>query len=120
MDKFGGQMRLCDFGAHLRECPNGSNCIGPLGTIFTPHRLHAWSLWSTRRFVQASFLSMFPDRAAEITVAIDPGEYGVESYTLRIVSVYLFVLGLWSDLSSSTEMLMLIIKVPAEKESWMR
>ena len=28
---------LCDFAAHLENCPEGPNCIGPGGTSFTAH-----------------------------------------------------------------------------------
>jgi hypothetical protein len=70
--------------------------------------------------VKESFLQLFPDRIDEINKLIDPGEYGVESYNLRIVSVYLFVLGLWADLASSLEMALLLWEVPSEPEFWMR
>jgi hypothetical protein len=120
MDKYGAQMRLCDFGAHIDNCPDAPNCVGPGGTVFTSDRLYDWSIWSSRRFVKESFLQLFPDRIDEINKLIDPGEYGVESYNLRIVSVYLFVLGLWADLASSLEMALLLWEVPSEPEFWMR
>mmetsp|Transcript_1926 Transcript_1926/g.3505 ORF Transcript_1926/g.3505 Transcript_1926/m.3505 type:complete len:104 (+) Transcript_1926:3-314(+) len=76
LDKFGGQMHLCDFGAHSGSCPEGKNCIGPGGTAYTPDRLFDWKLWTTRVFVRDSLKQLFPDRADEIQDVVDPGEYG--------------------------------------------
>eukprot|EP00439_Symbiodinium_sp_Y106_P086531 s100_g33.t4 len=103
LDKFGGQMHLCDFGAHSGECPEGKNCIGPGGTAYTPERLYDWKLWTTRVFVRDSFKALFPDRAEDIEEMVDPGEYGLESYYLRMICCFIFVLGLWPDLAGSWE-----------------
>lgn len=119
LDKFSGQPRLCDFGAGVTGCPNGPNCVGPGGTVFDPKRHYAWSLWTTRRFVKQSFLNVFPNLQEKIDAAIDPGEYGLESYYLRITSVYVFVLGVWADLSASFELAALLWQVPTARESWL-
>lgn len=118
LDKFGGQMHLCDFGAHSGECPEGKNCIGPGGTAYTPERLYDWKLWTTRVFVRDSFKALFPDRAEDIEEMVDPGEYGLESYYLRMICCFIFVLGLWPDLAGSWDILALLIGVPTKAEPW--
>lgn len=118
LDKFGSQPRLCDFGASLGSCPGGADCIGPGGGVFTAGNRYA-CLWTTRRFVAGSFLALFPEKADTIREAVQPGEYGLESYYLRIVTVYVFVLGLWSDLAGSMELGALLWHVPTDGEPWM-
>lgn len=118
MDQFGGQMYLCDFAAHLTSCPDGPNCVGPGGTAYSPGRLFDWDLWTTRIFVRDSLEKVFPDRAAEIHQQIDPGEYGIESYYLRMVCCFLFVLGMWQDLSGSWEIIALLYCVPTCADPW--
>ncbi|CAE7938825.1 NITA, partial [Symbiodinium sp. KB8] len=118
INKFGSQMFLCDFAAHHQNCPHGSNCVGPGGTEITPSRLYDFDLWSTRTFVRDSFKLLFPEKEHEIMEKIDPGEYGVESYYLRTVCCFLFVLGLWHDLAGSWDMLDLLWCVPADSERW--
>ncbi|CAE7711400.1 NITA [Symbiodinium sp. CCMP2592] len=118
INKFGSQMFLCDFAAHHQNCPHGSNCVGPGGTVITPSRLYDFDLWSTRTFVRDSFKLLFPEKEQEIMDKIDPGEYGVESYYLRTVCCFLFVLGLWHDLAGSWDMLDLLWCVPADSERW--
>eukprot|EP00440_Ansanella_granifera_P041960 gb/GFBE01045489.1/.p1 GENE.gb/GFBE01045489.1/~~gb/GFBE01045489.1/.p1 ORF type:complete len:304 (+),score=47.21 gb/GFBE01045489.1/:1-912(+) len=75
-------------------------------------------MWSTRSFVRDSFKAMFPERAHEIQEKVDPGEYGVESYYLRLVCCFLFVLGLWEDLAGSYEMIDLLWTVPTQSDRW--
>lgn len=116
--KFGGQMHLCDFGAQYNNCPDASNCVGPGGTIYSPDRMYNWGVWTTRVFVRDSFKSLFPDRAEEIEATIDPGEYGLESYYLRIVCCFLYVIGLWPDLAGSWDILSLLASVPTQSEPW--
>eukprot|EP00931_Biecheleriopsis_adriatica_P061476 TRINITY_DN36966_c0_g1_i2.p1 TRINITY_DN36966_c0_g1~~TRINITY_DN36966_c0_g1_i2.p1 ORF type:complete len:494 (-),score=68.85 TRINITY_DN36966_c0_g1_i2:26-1480(-) len=118
INKFGTQMFLCDFGAQLTECPDGNNCVGPGGTTFTPARLFDFELWSTRTYVRDALKTLFPERIDEIQQKVDPGEYGVESYHLRGVCCFLFVLGLWEDLAGSWDMLDLIMTVPTRSETW--
>lgn len=118
VDKLGGQMYLCDFGASLANCPDGPNCVGPGGTVYTSTRLFNWDMWATRRFVRDSLKMIFPDQADAVQSQVDPGEYGLESYYLRITCCFLFVLGLWFDLVGSWEMLELIRCVPSQSDSW--
>ncbi|CAK8988465.1 unnamed protein product [Durusdinium trenchii] len=118
INKFGSQMFLCDFAAHMERCPEGPNCVGPGGTSFTPSRLYPFELWTTRTFVRDSLVSLFPERKADILKDVDPGEYGVESYWLRLVCCFLFVLGLWHDLAGSWDMLDLLWYVPTQSELW--
>ena len=90
--KFGGQMHLCDFGANIQNCPDGKNCKGPGGTSYTSERLYNWEMWATRMYVRDSFTALFPNRADEIMDAVDPGEYGLESYNLRVICCFVFAL----------------------------
>lgn len=119
VNKFGGQMHLCDFAADISSCPGGMNCIGPGGTSYTAERLYDWKAWSTRVFVRESLKLLFPDRADEIGQAVDPGEYGLENYRLRIVCCLLFVMGLWPDLRGSIELAYLLWHIPTKAEPWM-
>eukprot|EP00439_Symbiodinium_sp_Y106_P082214 s279_g21.t1 len=135
INKFGSQMFLCDFAAHHQNCPHGSNCVGPGGTVVTPTRVDKAACWSEFSkpdavgrqrsrlydfdlwtFVRDSFKLLFPEKEQEIMDKIDPGEYGVESYYLRTVCCFLFVLGLWHDLAGSWDMLDLLWCVPADSE----
>merc|ERR1719359_959667 len=92
-DKFGGKMHLCNFGAGLPDCPENSDCIGPRGTSYTPERLYDFDLWIARVFLRDSLASLFPDRLSDIDRVADPGEYGLESYYLRLACCFLFVIG---------------------------
>lgn len=119
MSKYGGQMHLCDFGAEIQNCPDGPNCVGPGGTTYTSARLYNFQMWATRSYVRDAFKAIFPDRAADIDEKIDPGEYGLESYHLRILSCVIFVIGCWSDLQSSIAIWKIITNVPSYGEAWM-
>jgi len=119
MDKFGAEMKVCDFAAHMSACPGGPNCWGPGGTKISPDRLYDWTVWNTRRFVKASLIKLFPEKTAEIEEKIDPGEFGVESYYLRVVCIYIFIMGVYSDLMCSLELGMLLWYVPHKGEPWM-
>jgi len=119
VSKFAGQMRLCDFAAGVADCPDTANCVGPGGTLIDSTRLYDFNLWSTRVYVRDSLKILFPDKIDEINEHVDPGEYGVESYYLRFVSVFLFIMGLWHDLKGSWAIAILLFKVPTASESWM-
>jgi len=119
-DKFGGQMHLCDFGAHIQNCPDGPNCIGPRGTGYTPARLYNWNMWATRVFIRQSFEAMFPERMAEINEKVDPGEYGLESYWLRATCCFIFVIGLWPDLVATRDLCQLLLKIPTSSSAWIQ
>jgi len=118
-DKFGLQMHLCNFGAGLPNCPEGPDCIGPRGTSYTPERLYDWEMWRSRTFIRDSLAALFPERLDEINKLVDPGEYGLESYWLRLACCFLFVMGLWPDLVGSMHLLNLLWQVPTAHESWM-
>lgn len=119
-DKFGGQMHLCNFGVGVPDCPNASDCTGPRGTMYTPSRLYDWSMWANRIFVRDAFEALFPDRMAEISKFIDPGEYGLESYWLRLSCCFLFVMGLWPDMVGTKDLLSLLKNVPSAPEPWLQ
>eukprot|EP00434_Breviolum_minutum_P030988 symbB.v1.2.027406.t1/scaffold2802.1/size122644/2 len=51
---FAGQMHLCNFGANIKECPDASDCKGPMGTTYSMPRLYSFPIWSTRVFVRDS------------------------------------------------------------------
>lgn len=119
MSKFGGQMHLCDFGAAFDRCPDAPNCLGPGGTIYKPSRLYNWEMWTTRMYVRDSLQALFPDRLDEIHEKVDPGEYGLESYSLRIVCCFVFVMGCWNDWSSTYSIAVLLSTIPSKPEPWM-
>merc|ERR1740138_187716 len=98
MDLFSGQMYLCDFGAWVKDCPGQPWCIGPGGTEITAPRLYSWEQWSVRTFVKQSLQTLFPERLDEINAKIDPGEYGVESYTCRWMCCFIFMMSVMSEL----------------------
>lgn len=119
MARYGGQMHLCNFAAGISECPDGPNCNGPGGTKYTSERLYNFALWSTRVYVRDAFLKVFPDREADIMQNVDPGEYGLESYYLRITCCIIFIIGCWSDLQSTISMFHLLRAIPSYGEPWM-
>ena len=93
MDRFAGQMNLCDFGSKKDGCPESDGCVGPGGTRITPARLYSYAQWYLQNFVKSSLQSVFPDRKDDINTMIDPGEffcftrrhqvYGLESWHTR-------------------------------------
>jgi len=119
MARYGGQMHLCDYAAGIAACPDGPNCNGPGGTKFSSARLFNFELWSTRTYVRDAFISLFPERSDDINNYVDPGEYGLESYNLRIVCCIIFVIGCWSDLQSTINMFYLLRSIPSADEPWM-
>lgn len=120
MDKFSGQMYLCDFGAVKDGCPEGPGCVGPGGTRITPSRLYSYRQWSIQRYVKQSLLSILPEHEKEIEDSIDTGEYGVESYSARFVCTFLFVLGSTHDLYQVVNMMRILRHVPSVNEPWIR
>jgi hypothetical protein len=118
MSKYAGQMHLCDFGAHIGNCPGAPNCLGPGGTAYTPPRLYPFDLWSTRVYVRDALRVLFPERAEEIDANVDPGEYGLESYYLRVLSCMLFVMGCWNEMASINNMYTLLRHIPTEDQPW--
>merc|ERR1719158_967659 len=62
MNKFSGQMWICNFGAHKDGCPEADGCIGPGGTRITPDRMYSYMQYNTRNFMKNALLSVFPER----------------------------------------------------------
>jgi len=117
-DKFLGHMALCNMGAGLPNCPGSHDCVGPAGTTYTAERLYNWETWFNRMFVKKSFVALFPDRTDEINELLDPGEYGLESFWLRLTCCFLFVMGIWQDLMGSFDLLYSLYNIPTADEAW--
>eukprot|EP00929_Paragymnodinium_shiwhaense_P005260 TRINITY_DN10697_c0_g1_i1.p1 TRINITY_DN10697_c0_g1~~TRINITY_DN10697_c0_g1_i1.p1 ORF type:complete len:642 (-),score=142.35 TRINITY_DN10697_c0_g1_i1:62-1987(-) len=123
MDLFGGQMYLCDFGARQNTATADSTLqeyMGPLGTPITAQRLHPFPAWSVRLFVRDSLKTLFPDRHDDIERLVDPGEYGLESYSCRLLCCFIFMMSVMSELYLNIRMLQLIYYVPTKNEYWLR
>lgn len=118
MYPFAGQMHLCNFGSSIRSCPEGPDCTGPDGTIYSPPRLYSYDIWSTRKFVQDSMKAVWPEKAEEIDKAMDPGEYGVENYFCRMACVFIFMLAVVDDLAGTVMLARTLLYVPTQAESW--
>lgn len=119
MNPFGGQMHLCDFAAHISSCPDNQNCQGPGGAqIPDPGALYPFDIWYTRKFLQESLVSLFPDRSDDIRGAVDPGEYGVESYYCRLLCVFVFVLAIEDELADIMNLIKLLYFLPTEDAYW--
>jgi len=121
-DAFAGQMFLCDFGRSAGDCvddPTGPNCVGPGGTTYAPARIYSWSVWSTRIYVRDALKAVFPEKAAEIQELVDPGEYGIESYSCRWLCCALFTATLLGDLVGSINILRMLWDIPNKAESWL-
>lgn len=118
MDKFAGQMKLCDFGADVRDCPDGPGCTGPGGTQYSPSRMYGFSHWVTRNFVRDSLTAIFPEKQDQIYALVDPGEFGQESRACRILCCFLFMTSLMSELSTTMEMARMLHRIPTTSSSW--
>lgn len=117
-DLFSGQMFLCDFGKDATSCPDGPNCIGPGGTVFTNSRYYSWSQWSVRTFARDTMKALFPEELPDIARYADPGEYGVESNICRMVCCMLFVVTVLSDLLGSFNLAWLMNCIESEDGLW--
>eukprot|EP00931_Biecheleriopsis_adriatica_P033987 TRINITY_DN19680_c0_g1_i1.p1 TRINITY_DN19680_c0_g1~~TRINITY_DN19680_c0_g1_i1.p1 ORF type:complete len:536 (+),score=95.18 TRINITY_DN19680_c0_g1_i1:68-1675(+) len=115
---FAGQMHLCDFGAQIKDCPDAANCRGPLGTKYTASRLYDFDIWSTRIFVKQSLQALFPEKAEELDMKVDPGEYGIENSMCRLACIFLFMLAVVDDLEGTILLAKSLWFVPWEAESW--
>jgi hypothetical protein len=118
MDKFSGQMYLCDFGAFMDSCSNDGSCVGPGGTKTTPPRLYGWNQWALRNYVRDSMLAVFPDMASQIGNQVDPGEYGVESYSCRLLCCIVFITSILPELKLCYQMARLLWFIPSENQPW--
>lgn len=120
MNKFGGQMRLCDFGAFMENCPDGPGCVGPLGTDVDAPRMYDWDNIISRQFTKDSLKAIFPEKAQDINDKIDVGEYGVESYSCRLACCFIFMISCMQELTVIFKLVELIIKIPTEAEPWIQ
>eukprot|EP00931_Biecheleriopsis_adriatica_P087406 TRINITY_DN61889_c0_g1_i1.p1 TRINITY_DN61889_c0_g1~~TRINITY_DN61889_c0_g1_i1.p1 ORF type:complete len:469 (-),score=75.00 TRINITY_DN61889_c0_g1_i1:12-1334(-) len=116
LDAFSGQMYLCDFGAHMGDCPP-HGCTGPGGTEMTPPRLYSWGQWTLRNFIRDSFKAVLPD-THNLDTLVDPGEYGVESYWCRLLCCAVFTLSIIPEGILCWRMAELLWFVPNRGESW--
>lgn len=114
MDLFEEQINLCDFGASK----DGSS-IGPDGTATLASRTYTWEEWIGRKFVKDSLLKLFPEKASDIDQHVDAGEYGLQSYRIRQLCCFLFVMAVTRDFYTLYELMMLLYYVPTAGESWM-
>mmetsp|Transcript_33002 Transcript_33002/g.77012 ORF Transcript_33002/g.77012 Transcript_33002/m.77012 type:complete len:496 (-) Transcript_33002:125-1612(-) len=117
-DLFSGQMFLCDFGTDSASCPDGPNCIGPGGTVFTSMRYYSWNQWISRTFARDSMRAVFPEKAADIGKYVDPGEYGVESKNCRLLCCVLFIVSVLDDVIGTFNMARVLVDVPTRADLW--
>ncbi|CAE7593434.1 rnf111 [Symbiodinium natans] len=115
---FGGKMHLCDFGASIQDCPGAPNCVGPGGTVLSYPRLYDYDIWSTRTFVKQSLQVLFPASMGNLDSAVDPGEYGLESFSCRCLCIGLFMLAVVDDLEDAMNLFRTLVSIPTEYESW--
>mmetsp|Transcript_8054 Transcript_8054/g.18836 ORF Transcript_8054/g.18836 Transcript_8054/m.18836 type:complete len:423 (-) Transcript_8054:148-1416(-) len=118
MAPLGGQMHLCDFGAHLDECegPGGTwipECTGPGGTQFAPPRLYGYTQWAVQKFIKQALLDVVPDQEEVINDKVDPGEYGLENRGCRWLCLFLFVLSVNHEIQVCLRMLMMLWWLPS-------
>lgn len=118
MDKFAGQMNLCDFGSFMERCPGSPECTGPAGTRYEPTRLFDWDQWISREFVKESLIKLFPEKCDEISEKIDVGEYGLEDYWCRLIACFIFSLSMMQELLNLTRTISLLYHLPTKSETW--
>jgi len=118
MDKYSGQMYLCNFGAKKSGCPEADGCLGPGGTRITPSRMYSYEQWNIQNFVKNSLVALFPEKAAEINDKVDPGEYGLESMVCRLSCTFLFIVAVTQEFQKALELLRLLYVCPAIPDSW--
>jgi len=118
MDLFSSQMNLCDFGSRKEGCPEADGCVGPGGTRITPARMYSYVQWYIQNFVKSSLISLFPEKHDDIDQMIDPGEYGLESWHVRYLCTFIFVMTGLGDLYECFNLLEFLYKLPNKAESW--
>jgi len=118
MDKFSGEMWICNFAAEKQGCPEGPGCVGPAGTRITPARLYGFEAWATRNFMKNALLSVFPERAIAINSKVDAGEYGIESIYCRFLCTFLFMILVIQELRSVFMLVKLLWYVPSRADNW--
>mmetsp|Transcript_130890 Transcript_130890/g.407005 ORF Transcript_130890/g.407005 Transcript_130890/m.407005 type:complete len:445 (-) Transcript_130890:317-1651(-) len=118
MAPLGGQMHLCDFGHNLDECPGAAHCTGPGGTRYFNTRLQSFVMFSIKQFAKQGMLDVFPDKTDLINEKVDPGEYGVENQTCRLVCIFLFTMSVVKDLFHCFTLASLLYRLPTKDDSW--
>jgi hypothetical protein len=118
MNKFAGQMWICDFGAQKVGCPEADGCIGPGGTRITPSRTYSFDQWNLQTFGKQLLIDLFPAHQAEINANVDAGEYGLESMNCRILCTLLFVFAVSQEFTGCLRMCRLLYNVPDRADSW--
>jgi len=118
MNKFGGKMWLCDFGAKKSGCPDGEGCVGPGGTRITPSRMYSFDQWNMQSVGKQALLDIWPDRLEQIVDNVDPGEYGLESMECRFLCTLLFVCAVAPEFNAVMRMCKLLYYLPTRSESW--
>mmetsp|Transcript_34678 Transcript_34678/g.103029 ORF Transcript_34678/g.103029 Transcript_34678/m.103029 type:complete len:459 (-) Transcript_34678:30-1406(-) len=113
-----GRMHLCDFGAHISNCPGGLNCRGPTGGNYSYPTLYTFSAWSVRVFTRDALVELFPDRVDEIYKRIVPGEFGVEDYYCRVACCLIFMMAVYGDLKGTLSLWWLLQHVPTRADPW--
>jgi len=121
MNPFGGQMHLCDFGAHINSCPHGADCLGPAGTrMENPGVLYPYDIWNTRKFTRDTLQQLFPDLKDKIGDAVDPGEYGLESYYCRFLCIFVFMVAIADEFQNIRDLVGLLYYIPALESTWVQ
>lgn len=111
---FAGRMHLCDFGRSIQDCPDGPNCVGPRGTIFSYPRLYDFDVWGTRIFAQDSMAAVNATHLDKV----DPGEYGLENFYCRMVCIFLFLKSTVTDFCENIENIKTLVLTPTRADSW--
>lgn len=114
---FAGRMHLCDFGRSIKDCPGGSDCVGPRGTTLSYPRLYDFDVWGTRIFVQDS-IKVAHATDTDISDKVDPGEYGLENFYCRMVCIFLFLKSTLNDFSDNIDNFKTLLLTPTTAESW--
>lgn len=119
MDLFAGQMNLCDFGAYA-EVVAGPGGFGPGGTEITTARTYSWAAYAQRTFLRDSLKALLKGThtGEEIDNVIDPGEYGVESHSCRLVCCFIFVISCMQEFHIMVKMIELLYYVPTLDDPW--
>jgi hypothetical protein len=118
MDTLAGKMHLCDYGREMAKCPDGPHCTGPGGTTYTRTGLYSFNQWSVRNFVRDMLLAIDENKTDLIESKVLPGEYGMESYSCRLVVCFLFTMSITTELFKSYELARVLYKVPTKNLSW--
>lgn len=120
LDRFSGQMNLCNFGANIQTCPDGPNCIGPGGTNYQDAgRMYGYTQWSLHNFAKDALMQVFPEKAEHINKVVDPGEYGVENFYVRYICIFIFMMTVANDLQGTAEMICILYYTPSENGLWL-